>query len=162
MLSQPRSVCVVLAAAAWAATAAAVTAGGDLGRGAAIEIVFAASMATAALSEALLSPVLSTAGRAALSDPIPARAAGRHNWPGAVAVIAVLLGPAAGAAFGAGWRTSLFTTVALACAAASIVAYRPGRLLPRGARRTRDQVATADPGQHPGSDLASTRQFVTM
>src|SRR5215472_2118200 len=153
MLTQPRSVCVVLAAVAWGATTAAVIAGGDLGRGAAIQIVLAASLATAALSEALLSPALSRAGQAT--------AAGRHNWPGAVAIFAVLLGLAAGAALGAGWRTSLFTTLALACAAASIVAYRPGRLLPRGARRTRANAA-ADAGQLPGGDLASTRQFVTM
>jgi hypothetical protein len=108
-------------------------------------------MATAALSEALLSPALSPAGRATVSDPSPARAAGRRNWPGAVAVISVLLGPAAGAAFGVGWHTSLLTTVGLAFAAASIVAYRPGRLLLRGARRTRAHAA-ADRGQ-----LTSTR-----
>ena len=150
MLTKPRSVCVVLAAVAWAATAAAVIAGGDLGRGAAVQIVLAASVATAALSEALLSPPLSRAS----------------GWPGAVAVIAVLLGLAAGAAFGAGWRISLFTTVALACAAASIVAYRRGRLLPRGASRTATSASAhavaADPGQLQGADVASTRQFVTM
>ena len=94
-------------------------------------------MATAALSDALLSP--------ALSKTRQARAAGRPSWPGAVAVIAVLLGPAAGAALGSGWRMSLFTTVALACAAASIVAYRPGRFLRRGARRTQAHTAAADP-----------------
>lgn len=149
MLTKPRSVCVVLAAMAWAATAAAVIAGGDLGRGAAVQIVLAASMATAALSDALLSPALS------------ARAIGRHSWPGAIAVIALLAGPAAGAAFGAGWRTSLFTTVALAFAAASIVAYRPG-LLRRGARRTGARAAATDPGQLQGRDPASTRHFVAM
>jgi len=161
MLTQPRSVCVVSAAVAWGATTAAVIAGGDLGRGAAIQIVLAASLATAALSEALLSPAPSTAGQATVSDSRPAMAVGRQNWPGAVAILAVPLGLAVGAAFGAGWRTSLFTTLALAFAAASIVAYRPGRLLPGGARRTRANAA-ADAGQLPGSDLASTRQFVTM
>jgi hypothetical protein len=162
MLTQPRSVCVVLAAVAWAATAAAVIAGGDLGRGAAVQIVLAASMATAALSDALLSPALSPAGQATVSHPGPAGAARWRNWSGAVAVIAVLLGPAAGAVFGAGWRTSLFTTLALACAAASIVAYRPGRLLPRGASRTRAHATAVDPRQLQGSDLASPREFVAM
>ena len=156
MLTQPRSVCAALAAAAWAATAAAVIAGGDLGRGGAIQIVLAASLATAALSEALLSPALSPARLATVS------ASGRRNWPVAVAIIAVLLGPAAGAAFGAGWRVSLFTTVALACAAASVVAYRPGRLVPRGASRTRAHVTAVDPGQLPDRDLADSRQFVTL
>jgi len=154
MLTQPRSVCVALAAVAWAATVAAVIAGGDLGRGAAIQIVLAASMATAALSEALLPLALSPARHA--------RAAGWRSWPSAVAVIAVLLGPAAGAALGSSWRTTLFTTLALACAAASIVAYR---LLPRGARRTQAHATAADPMELPGSDLASTppvRHHVTV
>ena len=158
MLSQPRSVCVVLAAAAWAATAAAVIARGYLGRGAAIEIVLAASMATAALSDALLSRALSPARQATVA----AEVGDGHTWPGAVALIAVLLGPAAGAVFGSDWRTSLFTTLALACAAASIVAYRPGRLLPRGARRTPAHDTAADPEQLPDIDVARTRQFVTM
>ena len=50
-----RSVCAVLAVAAWAATSAAVIGGGRLGRGAAIQITLAASMAAAALGETLLS-----------------------------------------------------------------------------------------------------------
>jgi len=161
MLSQHRSVCVVLAAMAWAATAAAVIAGGNLGRGAAIEIVLAASMAAAALSDALLSRALSPAGQATVGSPGRAEGASGHTWPVALAVIAVLLGPAAGAALGAGWRTSLFTTVALACAAASLVAYRPGRLLPRGAGRTRPHATAAGARQLPGRDLARTGPFAT-
>ena len=43
-----RGVCAILAVAAWAATSAAVIGGGPLGRGAAIQITLAASMATAA------------------------------------------------------------------------------------------------------------------
>ena len=60
-----RSTCAVLAVAAWAATAAAVIGGGQLGRGAAIQITLAASMATAALGETLLSRLWQTV----VSDP---------------------------------------------------------------------------------------------
>jgi hypothetical protein len=116
-----RSVCAVLAVAAWAATSAAVIGGGQLGRGAAIQITLAASMAAAALGETLLSRFWQTV----VSDPGRRGSVGRYNRPGAVAFIAVLLASAAiGAALGAGWRTSLFTTLALVCAGASIAVHR--------------------------------------
>jgi hypothetical protein len=116
-----RAVCAVLAIAAWAATAAAVIGGGQLGRGAAIQITLAASMAAAALGETMLSRFWQTV------DSHPARrgSAVRYIRPGTVAFIAVLLGSAAiGAALGAGWRVSLFTTLALVCAGASIAVHR--------------------------------------
>ena len=122
-----RSISAVLTVAAWAATAAAVIGGGQLGRGAAIQITLAASMATAALGETLLSRLWQTVA----SDPGPRGSVGRHNRPGAVAFIAVLLGSAAiGAALGAGWRVSLFTTLALICAGASIAVHRLGQRPP--------------------------------
>jgi hypothetical protein len=128
-----RSVCAVLAVAAWAATAAAVIAGGEFGRGAALQITLAASMGTVALGETLLSPLW----QAAVSDPGRPGAVGRASRPGAVAFVAVLLGSAAGGAtlgavLGAGWRTSLFTTVALVCATASIAAHHLGQHSPAG------------------------------
>ena len=119
-----RSVCAVLAVAAWAATLAAVISGGQLGRGAAIQITLAASMATAALGETLLSRLWQTA----VSDPGRRGSDGRYNRAAAVAFIAVLLCSAAGgAALGAGWRVTLFTTLALICAAASIAVHRMGQ-----------------------------------
>jgi hypothetical protein len=122
-----RSISAVLAVAAWAATAAAVIGGGQLGRGAAIQIALAASMATAALSETLLSRFWQTV----VSDPGRRGSVGRYNRPGAVAFIAVLLGSAAiGAALGAGWSATLFTTLALVCAGASIAAHRLGQRPP--------------------------------
>ena len=55
----------------------------------------------------------------------------RDNHPGAAAFIAVLLGSAAiGAVLGAGWRASLFTTLALVCAGASIAVHRLGQRSP--------------------------------
>jgi len=122
-----RSVCAVLAVAAWAATSAAVIGGGQLGRGAAIQITLAASMAAAALGETLLSRLWQTV----VSDPGRRGPVGRYNRPGAVAFIAVPLGSAAiGAALGAGWRASLFTTLALVCAGASIAVHRMGQRPP--------------------------------
>jgi len=121
------SISAVLTVAAWAATAAAVIGGGQLGRGAAIQITLAASMATAALGETLLSRLWQTVA----SDPGRHGSVGRHNRPGVVAFIAVLLGSAAiGAALGAGWRVSLFTTLALICAGASIAVHRLGQRPP--------------------------------
>jgi hypothetical protein len=122
-----RSVCAVLAVAAWAATSAAVIGGGQLGRGAAIQITLAASMAAAALGETLLSRLW----QAGVSDPGRRGPVGHYNRPGAVAFIAVLLGSAAiGAALGAGWRVSLFTSLALVCAGASIAVHRMGQRPP--------------------------------
>lgn len=121
-----RSISVALALAAWAATAAAVI-GGQLGRGAAIQITLAASMAAAALGETLLSRFWQTV----VSDPGRRGSVGRYNHPGAAAFIAVLLGSAAiGAVLGAGWRASLFTTLALVCAGASIAVHRLGQRSP--------------------------------
>jgi hypothetical protein len=122
-----RSISAVLAVAAWAATSAAVIGGGPLGRGAAIQITLAASMATAALGETLLSRFWQTV----VSDPGRRGSVGRYDRPGAVAFIAALLGSAAvGAALGAGWRASLFTTVALVCAGSSIAIHRLGQRPP--------------------------------
>jgi hypothetical protein len=122
-----RGVCAVLAVAAWAATSAAVIGGGQLGRGAAIQITLAASMAAAALGETLLSRLWQTV----VSDPGRRGSAGRYDRPGAVAFIAVLLGSAAiGAALGSGWRPSLFTTLALVCAGASIAVHRMSQRRP--------------------------------
>jgi len=124
-----RSVCAVLSVAAWAPTAAAIIAGGQLGRGAAVQITLAASMAAAAMGETLLSPRWQTT----VSDPGRRGRRGRRgvagNRPRTAAFIAVLLGSAAagtalGAVLGSGWRVSLFTTLALVCAAASIAAHR--------------------------------------
>jgi hypothetical protein len=53
-----RSVCAVLAVVAWAASSASVIGGGQLGRGAAIQITLAASMAAAALGETPALPAL--------------------------------------------------------------------------------------------------------
>jgi len=122
-----RGISAVLAVAAWAATSAAVIGGGPLGRGAAIQITLAASMATAALGETLLSRFWQTV----VSDPGRRGSVGRYDRPGAVAFIAALLGSAAvGAALGAGWRASLFTTLALVCAGASIAIHRLGQRPP--------------------------------
>ena len=125
-------VAAALAAAAWAATWAAVIAGGHLGLGAGLQITFAASMATVALGETLLSPTPPEA----VSHPTRSGAAGRYNRLGHVALtIGLLLGSAVGgAALGAGWRTSLITTLALACAAASIAARRLSRQRRRASR----------------------------
>jgi hypothetical protein len=114
-------ICAVLVVAAWAATAAAVIGGGPLGRGAAIQITLAASMAAAALGETLLSRFW----QPVVSDPGRRGSVSRYSRPGAVAFIAVLLGSAAiGAALGSGWRATLFTTLALVCAGASIAVHR--------------------------------------
>jgi len=115
----------ILAAAAWAATCAAVIVGSHLGRDGAAQIALAATMVIYALGESLLSPALPVI----VDDPAPPGVAGRYNRLGTLAfTIGCMLGPAVGvAALGAGWDTSLLTTLAVACALASIAAHGLGR-----------------------------------
>ncbi len=123
---------VALVAAGWAATFAAVIAGHHLGRGAAVQIIFAATMITWAMGETLLSP-----GVPVIIDERARPGAGRYNRLGTVALVTgCLLGPSAGgAALGADWATSLLSSLAVACAVASIAAHRLGRQLVPGASR---------------------------
>lgn len=117
---------VALAAAGSAATfAAAAASSGHLGRGAAAQIGFAATMIIFAMGEALLSPALS----AIIDDRAPPGAAGRHNRLGTSALVTgcLLVLPAGGAALGASWGTSLLTTLAVASALASMAVQRRGR-----------------------------------
>jgi len=132
---------VALAAAGWAATLAAVIAGSHLGRGAAVQIIFAATMSTWAMCETLLSPALP----GVIDDRVPPGAAGRYKGLGTLAVVSgCILGPLVGrAALGAGWGTTLLTTVAAACAVASIAAGRLARQPSPGAHRI--PVMDADP-----------------
>ena len=92
-------------------------------------------MGAAALGETLLSTTRqTTAGEQGLLGAIA-----RHRRFGALAfvAIAIMLGSAAGgAALGAGWATSVFTTVALGCAAASIATRRLGRQGRQGRQQT--------------------------
>jgi len=103
-----RAAGAALAAAAWAATLAAAFTGSHPGRGATVQIAFAAIMATFATGETLFSP-------------------GRYSRLGAVAFTAGCALVLAGGALGAGWGTSLLTTLAVACAIASSAVRRPGR-----------------------------------
>lgn len=73
---------------------AAVIVGAHLGRGAAVQITLAASMATAALGQSLLSPLWQTV----VGDPGRRGFVGGYNRLGAVAFIAVLLCSAVGGA----------------------------------------------------------------
>lgn len=113
---------LALAAAGCAATWASVTAGGPLSRAAAVQVLFAGTMLICALGETLLSPAAPViTGDGALSGP-----AGRCKRLGTCALIAgCLLGPSTGgAALGAGWGTSLLTTLAVACALVGIATQR--------------------------------------
>ena len=123
---------VALVAAGWAATFAAIIAGRHLGHGAAVQIIFAATVIIWAMGETLLSP----AAPVIIDDQAPP-GAGRHNRLGTVALVTgCLLGPSAGgAALGADWATSLLTSLAVACVVASIAAHRLGRPLAPGASR---------------------------
>jgi hypothetical protein len=114
---------LALAAAGYAAACAAVTASGPLSRGAAVQVLFAATMLVCALGETLLSP----AAPPVTGDQARPGAAGRRKRLGTCALAAgCLLGPSAGgAALGAGWTTSVLTTLAVACAVAGIAAGRP-------------------------------------
>jgi hypothetical protein len=120
-----RATSAALAAAAGAATCAAVIADSHLGRGAAVQIALAATMVMFAMGESLLS----AAWPGIADDPAPLSVTGHYNRLGTLAFIAgCMLGPAvSGAALGAGWGTSLLTTLAVACALASIAAHRLGR-----------------------------------
>jgi hypothetical protein len=115
-----------LAAAGYAATFAAAVAGsGHLGRVAAAQIGFATSMIICATAEALLPaacPVI-------VADRSRPGTQGRWKRLGTLAAVtACMLGlPAGGAALGASWGTTLLTTLAGACALASIAAQRLGR-----------------------------------
>ena len=108
-----RAAGAALAAAAWAAIWAAALAGGHLGRGGTAQIAFAAIMATCAMGETLFPP----------------GAAGRYGRLGIVAFTSccVLVLAVGSAALGAGWGTSLLTTLAVACAIASSAVHRLGR-----------------------------------
>jgi MFS family permease len=127
-----RTTGAALAAAAWAATWAVVIVGGHLG-GAAAGVAFVIAMVMFALGESLLSPTLP----AIINDLAPPGAAGRYNGLGALAfTTGFLLGPAVGgAALGAGWGTSLFAVMILACVLTGIAAVRLGRHLPSSANQ---------------------------
>jgi hypothetical protein len=133
LASRPRVTGVVLAAAGWAATFAAVMAGRHLGRGAALQIIIAAIMITFATAESLLSP----ASPVIIDDRAPLAAARRYHRLGTIAlIIGCLLGPSVGgAALGADRITSLLTSLAVACAVASVAAHRLGRHLAPSASR---------------------------
>ena len=109
-----RAAAAALAASAWAATLAAALAGSHPGRGASAQIAFAAIMATFATGETLFSP----------ASP---GAAGRYSRLGAVAFITGCVLALAAGTPSAGWRTSLLTTLAVACAIASSAVRRLGR-----------------------------------
>jgi hypothetical protein len=114
---------VALAASGYAATSAAVISSGPLSRGAALQVLFAATMIVCALSETLLSP----SARVITGDRARPGVAGRGRSRLATCALVTgcLLGPAAGgAALGAGWRTSLLTALAVACALAGIATQR--------------------------------------
>jgi hypothetical protein len=140
---------MALAAAGWAATFAAVIAGSHPGRGAAMQIVFAAVMITCAMGETLLSPALP----GSIDDQAPPGAADRGKRLGTVAfVTGCLLGPpAGGAVLGADWGTSLLTALAVACAVASMAAHRLSRRQPPGA----SGIPAVD--AHPAADDAISR-----
>jgi hypothetical protein len=125
---------VTLAATGLAVTFAATIAGsGHLGRGAAAQIGFAATVTIFAIGEALRSP----AGPVSIDDRTAPGAARRRKRLGTFALVAGgLLGlTAGGAALGAGWGTTLLTTLAVACAVASIAAPRPAAFAPAEPRR---------------------------
>jgi hypothetical protein len=134
LIGRPRVTGLVLAAAGWAATLAAVVVGSHLGRGAAAQISFAAAMIVFALGETLLSPALPVI----TYDRAKPGAAGRYHRLGTVALApgCLLVSPVGGAALGAGWGTSLLTTLAVACAVVSVAAHRLGRQLAPGSSQT--------------------------
>ena len=148
LAGRPRVTGAALTAAGWAATFAAVIAGSPLGRGAAAQIIFAATMITCAAGETLLSPALPVI----IEDRAPSGAEGRYKRLGTLALVTIcLLGPlAGGTALGADWGTSLFTTLAVACAVAGIAAHRLGRQLAPGANR----IPVV--GAHPAADGATS------
>jgi hypothetical protein len=118
-----RIIAVALAAAGWVATFTAVIAdSGHLGHVAAAQIGFSATTIIFAMGQALLSP----ARPVITDDRARPGASGGHKRPGtsAFAIGCLLALLAGGAALGADWRTSLLTTLAVACAFASMAAQR--------------------------------------
>ena len=126
-----------LAASAWAATVAAALAGSHPGHGAGAQIAFAAIMATFAMGETLFSP----------ASP---GAAGRYSRLGTLAFITGCMLALAVGALGAGWGTSLLTTLAVACAIASSAVHRLGRRRSGCSSGTNlPSAARADDDAHP-------------
>jgi hypothetical protein len=126
-LAGPRHVIsMALVAAGYGATWAAAVAGhGHLGRVAAAQIGLATCMMICALSGSLLSPACPV-----IIDGLPRPGTPRryHRLSALAFVTGCMLGlPAGGAALGAGWATTLLTTLAGACAVASIASQRLGR-----------------------------------
>jgi MFS family permease len=150
-----RTTGAALAAAAWAAPWAVVIAGGHLGGGAAAEIAFAAAMVIFALGESLLSPTLP----AIINDLAPPEAAGRYNGLGALAfTTGFLIGPTSGAALGAGWGTSLFAVMVLACVLAGVAALRLDRHLPAAANQIAAPATSPSRPPHPRAVTAAIGQ----
>jgi hypothetical protein len=155
LAGRPRVTGLVLAAAGWAATSAAVIAGTHLGRGAVVQIIFAAVMITFATGETLLSPAVPV-----IADRPALPGAGRYKRLGTLALVTGgLLGPLAGrAALGADWATSWLTTLAVACAVASIAARRlGGQLASRAGRNPGRARARRPAGPWPTEQLPPTR-----
>jgi hypothetical protein len=146
-----RAAGAALAASAWAATLAAALVGSHPGHGATAQIAVAAIMATFAMGETLFSP----ASPVIIDDPASPGAAGRL---GILAFIAGCMLALAAGVLGAGWGTSLLTTLAVACAIASSAARRlpwparPGRTARYPAARTCPDVTAPA-----GADTAATR-----
>jgi hypothetical protein len=149
LVGRPCVTGLALAAAGWAATVAAVIVGSHLGRGAALQIIFAATMSTAAIGETLLSPALPVI----IDHQAPPVASGRYHRLGRLALVTgcILGPPVGGAALGADWGTTVLTTLAVACAVASIAAHRLGRQLAPGTSRLPGGRA------HPAADDRTSR-----
>ena len=136
-----RAAGAALAASAWAATLAAALFGGHPGHGATAQIAFAAIMATFAMGETLFSP----------ASP---GAAGRYSRLGTLAFITGCMLALAVGALGAGWGTSLLTTLAVACAIASSAVCRPGK---QRAERAPGTGLPSAPSADDDVELAVTR-----
>ena len=143
-----RTTGAALAAAAWGISWAVVLAAGHLGGGAA-EAAFITAVVIFAVGECLLSPTLP----AIVNDLAPPGAAGRYNGLGVLAITTgFLLGPASGGvALGAGRSTGLFTALTVACAGASLAAYRLARYLPAAANQIPAPAAPDDRPLLPGN-----------
>jgi hypothetical protein len=118
-----RAAGAALAASAWAATVAAALAGSHPGHGAGAQIAFAAIMATFAMGETLFPPALLVI----INDPASPGAPGRYNRRGTLAFTAGCMLVLIVGALGADWRTSLLSSLAVACAIASSAVHRLGR-----------------------------------
>jgi MFS family permease len=122
-----RTTGVALAATAWAASWAAVIAGGHLGGGASAEAAFVAATVIFALGETLFSPTLP----AVINDLAPPEAAGRYNGLGVLAfTTGFLIGPAGGSAALGAWGGGLFAGLIVACLGTAAAALLLGRRLP--------------------------------